>query len=137
MTLPWTNIDTLLVKFTEDVNPATLIGANVKVFGVLAVPGVSGAITFDNATNLAKITLASPITSNRLRLEIGPGVQSLAGATLDGDLNSVPGGTYNFLFNVQPGDRTYRATRTSWTYRPSWERLERWREERVTTRTGT
>jgi hypothetical protein len=102
--LPWTGIDTLFVMFNEDVNPATLTGANVKVFGVLPVPGISGAITFDAATDQAKITFSTPLPTNRYRVEISPAVQSAGGSSLDGDANNVPGGVYNFLFNVLLGD---------------------------------
>lgn len=113
-TLPWANINRLYVNFSQDPDPATIIPANFVLFGLqgAATPTVTG-VTYDTTTNIATLTLSGNITNDRLRLLVSDSVTYLS-TPLDGEWannadsfdsgNGTPGGSFNFTFNVLPGD---------------------------------
>ena len=113
-TLPWFNIDRLYVKFSQDPDVATLTTSNFLLFGLQggSTPSIT-AVSYDVVTNIATLTLSSTITNDRLRLQVKDTVTYLA-TPLDGDWvngadtfdsgNGTAGGTFNFTFNVLPGD---------------------------------
>ena len=72
-------------------------------------------VDYDPATHLAVLTLSRAIANDRLRLEVKDSV-TLSGAQLDGEWvdgsstfasgNGLAGGSFDFEFNVLPGDVT-------------------------------
>ncbi|MCA9133515.1 MAG: aspartyl protease family protein [Planctomycetales bacterium] len=112
--LPWTGIDRIYLKFSEDVSASLtadklqLIGTNVASY----MPRVS--LNYGQAgTNIATISLSSPIQDDALLLSLSDSVQDAAGNALDGEWsdgvrvtsgNGTAGGRFNFRFDVVPGD---------------------------------
>lgn len=114
--LPWINLNRVYVSFSQDPDPATLITSNFVLHGLQGAltPSVT-AVSYDNVTNIATLTLSGNIVNDRLRLEVKDSLQHL-GTPLDGDWannadtfdsgNGTAGGTFNYTFNVLPGDAT-------------------------------
>jgi hypothetical protein len=118
--LPWTNLNRISVKFSEDVTLAT--AAAFRVFGV-NVSEYTGAFTYDPATFTATWTLSSGSFANdKLLLRLDDAlVADVNGNALDGEwTNPTPpatggadsfpsgdgtaGGDLGFRLNVLPGD---------------------------------
>jgi uncharacterized repeat protein (TIGR01451 family) len=122
--LPWTNIDTINVTFSENVvvSQADLLlaGVNVAQYNVAA-----GTFAYNSSTDTATWTLSSPIAADKLLLELdGVGshpIEDLAGTPLDGAWtnptsttstgssaypsgNGTAGSNFLFRFNVLPGN---------------------------------
>ncbi|HEX6963714.1 MAG TPA: dockerin type I domain-containing protein [Lacipirellula sp.] len=113
--LPWVNIDKIVIQFSEDVN--------IKV-GDLSLSGISATafpfehFFYDAFTRVATWTLASPLTKNSYQIDLnGDGldpVSDLQESVLDGEWtnnsdtfpsgNGVAGGDFQFNFKVMPGD---------------------------------
>ena len=122
--LPWSNINQLFVKFSQDPDVATLTTSNFLLFGLqgASTPSIT-AVAYDTVNNVATLTLSGTpsgtITNDRLRLQVKDAVTYLA-TPLDGDWtnnadtfdsgNGVPGGIFNFTFNVLPGDVNQNGT---------------------------
>ncbi len=89
--LPWTNIDTVSIVFSEDVNIAA------EAFGLygISVTDYSGSFGYDSVSFTATLTLPQPIEAEKLLLSL-KGVTDLTGNPLDGDSQ--------FRFDVLPGD---------------------------------
>jgi hypothetical protein len=112
--LPWVNIDTVHVTFSEDVGG--LSAGDVELRGVNVLNYAIGPISYNSATLTASIPLAtanSPLGSDKLRLVVKDTVTDLSGDLLDGEWtdqvstvsgDSVAGGDFEYRFNVLPGD---------------------------------
>ena len=113
--LPWKNIDTLIVTFSEDVDVRR---EHLSISGVNATSFAVDQFSYDVDSHRATWILSAPLGSNSYFLEIdGDGVspvRNLQGATLDGDWttsantfpsgNSAAGGDFGFAFRVLIGD---------------------------------
>jgi hypothetical protein len=118
--LPWTNLNRISVKFSEDVTLAT--AAAFRVFGV-NVSEYTGAFTYDPATFTATWSLsAGSFANDKLLLRLDDAlVADVNGNALDGEwTNPTPpatggadsfpsgdgtaGGDLGFRLNVLPGD---------------------------------
>ena len=111
--LTWTQLDTLIVEFSEDIGDFTpadfsLVGINVADYSA-AVSSVS----YDSGSFTATINLSAPFGADRVLLQINDGVTDLAGNSLDGEWtdsvstesgNGTAGGDFNFRFDVLPGN---------------------------------
>ncbi len=117
-TLPWANINTIVVQFSEPVTVAqgslTLLGGSGG-----STPTVTGLTSLGN--NEYAWSLSSPLTNNQYVISIASTTSRSAypvtdsrGAGLDGEFttsssslpsgNGLAGGIFNFFFNVLPGD---------------------------------
>ncbi|HEV3417066.1 MAG TPA: dockerin type I domain-containing protein, partial [Pirellulales bacterium] len=121
--LPWTNITTLSVVFTQDVSVNTA-AAGLALVGspdLPAAPGLAGAtFSYDNTTHTAQWTFASPLALDKYLFSIpSTAVVNSVGVSLDGEWTNatgnspgsqfpsgdgVAGGDFNFRFNLLPGD---------------------------------
>jgi hypothetical protein len=113
--LPWGNLNQIQIAFNEEVlvqqSSLTVTRANVANY---AFSGFS----YNSTTHIATWTLSSPISSDKLSLDLhstGPdAVTDAQGNPLDGDWtngtssypsgNGVIGGDFNFALNVLPAD---------------------------------
>jgi len=120
--LPWVNIDTIYVTFSEDVDLSTLVASNfsiVDVDGSNGTPSVIGTPEWDSNSKTAKLTLNGNLGTDRYELQISDDVTSVSGSRLNGeyinDSDSLPsgdgftGGDFNFSFNVLHGDFDHSA----------------------------
>ena len=110
-TLPWGNLDTITMVFSEDVvvtqADLTLLGVNVAEYPV-------AGFAYDSGTSTATWTLASPIHIDRLLVQLDAAVQDRAGNALDGEWQNgtsefptgdgAAGGEFRFALNVLPAD---------------------------------
>ncbi|HEY1603451.1 MAG TPA: dockerin type I domain-containing protein [Pirellulales bacterium] len=113
--LPWNTLNQIQITFNENVNVSenSLVVTGVSV-GQYAFNGFS----YSNTTHTAIWTLASPIGTDRLTLDlVSTGVNAVTdslGNPLDGDWtngtsvfpsgNGSPGGDFRFGVNILPGD---------------------------------
>ena len=113
--LPWSNLNQVRIQFNENVNVQL---GSLTVSGQ-AVPqyAISG-FSYDPTTFTAVWTLAQPIGADHVQVHLsstGPAaVTDQSGNPLDGEWTNgtsawpsgdgVPGGDFNFSFNVLPGD---------------------------------
>jgi len=126
-TLPWGNIDKIVLAFSENVSVAqgdlALWGVNVSDY-VAALGFVPGSFTYDPNTHVATWTLnnwpeagRTPIEADKLLIDLNAdpgGVTDLAGNRLDGEWQNEastfpsgdgnPGPDFRFRFNVVYGD---------------------------------
>ncbi len=121
--LPWTNITTISVVFTQDVTVNTA-QAGLAIYGSpdLAAPASlsSAAFSYNSATHTAQWTFAAPLTDDKYLLAIpSAAVANTLGTALDGEFTNatatspggnfpsgdgVAGGDFDFRFNVLPGN---------------------------------
>jgi hypothetical protein len=118
--LPWGNVDTISIGFSEDVDveegDLALWGVNVADY-VAQVGFAPGSFSYNSATFTATWTLAQPIGADKLLIDLDGdtgGVTDAAGnVLLDGEWqngvstvsgNNEPGGDFRFRLNVLPGD---------------------------------
>ena len=113
--LPWNNIDTLVVTFSEDVDVRR---DHLSLSGVSATNFTIQSFNYDVASHRATWVLSAPLGPNSYSIEIdGDGVspvKNLDGATLDGEWttststypsgNAAAGGDFAFAFRVLIGD---------------------------------
>jgi hypothetical protein len=107
--LPWTNLNQVQIKFSEDVNITS---------GALSLTGAKtiytpSAFAYDAGTFTAKWTLPAGLTNDRLHLTL-TGVTDKTGNPLDGEWtdgssvfpsgDGTPGGNFAYAINVLPGD---------------------------------
>jgi RHS repeat-associated protein len=93
--LPWTNLDTLTIVFSEDVN---ITADNIAIVGVNTA-NYTGTFHYDSSTFTATWTFPQALTADKLLLDIQggtSGVTDKAGNTMSGDLL--------LHINVLPGD---------------------------------
>ncbi len=115
-TLPWTNINQIRIKFSEDV---VIVAADLSISGVNHTAYAFSNFSYDPNTCTATWTLAAPIAKDKLMLDLDADgmapVRSVStGDALDGawtDCQSTynsgngQGGTdFQFRFNALPGD---------------------------------
>lgn len=113
--LPWSNLNVVSVKFSEDVNVES---RDLSLTGV-SIPHVSIAGFFYDAQNfVATWTLAAPLQKSNYQIDLdGSGIGAitdLSGNVLDGEWthnadtfpsgNGTAGGDFQFKFTVMPGD---------------------------------
>jgi RHS repeat-associated protein len=94
-TLPWTNLDSLTIVFSEDVN---ITAENIAIVGV-NVLNYTGNFHYDSSTFTATWTFPQALAADKLLLDIQGGtggVTDKAGNTLAGD--------FLLRLNVLPGD---------------------------------
>ena len=115
MTLPWINIDQLMLRFNE---PVSLAASDLQVHGadVLRYDYSPGAFTTGSGPGgafQAVWTLQSPMGPEALHLALADSVTDLAGNVLDGEWTNgvstqsgdgTAGGVFSFDFRVLPGD---------------------------------
>ncbi|MGB7325827.1 MAG: Calx-beta domain-containing protein [Rubripirellula sp.] len=121
--LPWAEINQLIVTFSKDIDPASVVpGTNVVLHGFDTTPAYN--VTVSGNQLLIEITDPGALTpvlgKDNYRIEILDTVLSVGGAPLDGDFNNgsdalpsggtvatgSPGNQLNFHFVVNPGDAT-------------------------------
>ena len=117
-TLPWANLDTIRITFSEDV---VVAAADLSVSGVNQTAYAFSDFSYDPSTFTATWTLAAPLAKDKLMLDLDANgmapVHSVStGDVLDGawtDCQSVypsgngqGGADFKFSFNVLPGDAT-------------------------------
>jgi hypothetical protein len=115
-TLPWNNINQIRIKFSEDV---VVQAADLSVSGKNTTAYAFSGFTYDPNTYTATWTLATPLTKDKLMLDLDADgmdpVRSVsAGEVLDGawtncqstyNSGNGQGGTdFEFRFNALPGD---------------------------------
>jgi hypothetical protein len=113
--LPWSNLDRISVRFSENV----IVGAaHLALAGVFAAGYDVLAMDYDATTFTATWTLADRLPADKLVLRLAAGtggVTDLAGNRLDGEWspggllpsgNGAAGGDYVYRLNVLPGDVT-------------------------------
>jgi hypothetical protein len=112
-TLPWININEILVEFNE---PMNIVAADISLNGV-SVANYATAFNYNAATRTASIQLTGGnfIGADKLILHVNDTAKDLAGNALDGEWvngvsnfgnmgNGIAGGDFNFRINVLPGD---------------------------------
>lgn len=111
--LTWTQLDTLIIEFSEDIGTFTnadfsLVGINVADYAA-----VVNSVSYDPSTFKATINLSAPIGADKLLLQINDSVTDLAGNSLDGEWidtvstesgNGEAGGDFHLRFDVLPGN---------------------------------
>ncbi len=119
-TLPWDDINTISIAFSEDVDVSeadlSLLGVNIPDY-VAQVGWVPGSFTYDHTNFVATWTLKQPIKADKLMIVLDGdpgGVTDLSGNLLDGEWHDgtsnfpsgdgSPGGDFTFRFNILPGD---------------------------------
>ncbi len=125
-TLPWLNLNTLSVQFSENVtvtqNSLQLIGS--ATLGLPSLPTVSSFV-YNATTHVATWMFNAPLQANRLMIHLAAStITDGAGAYLDGSwtdtvssflAGSGTGGTgtdFNFITYVLPGDTSNQQTVT-------------------------
>jgi len=125
-TLTWNNIDQIIISFNTDVNvfknQLSLTGVSVQQYSFQA-------FHYEPISHTATWTLTAPISNDRIRIDLdGNGmtpVMDLEWNTLDGEWtdnsslvsgNGIPGGDFEFTFNVLPTDVNHSSSITSADY---------------------
>ncbi|AMV30541.1 Cadherin domain protein [Pirellula sp. SH-Sr6A] len=121
LTLPWVNINQILVQFTEDVGASLSVSdfsllssvAGIRADGATSsIPQVV-SVAFNPTTFIATLTLNQSLDASVINLQVlAAGVTDSSGNRLDGEWsntlsaisgNGFAGGDFNFQFNVLPG----------------------------------
>jgi hypothetical protein len=116
--LPWTNVTTISVVFSQDVTINTAASGLALVGSPdLAPPAALGSAAFNyaSATHTAQWTFGAPLGEDKYLLNIpSSAVANIFGMSLDGDWtngasgfpsgNGTAGGDFAFRFNILPGD---------------------------------
>jgi len=125
-TLPWSNVDKISIKFSEDV---VVQASDLCVSGVNTVCYAFSGFTYDSNTYTATWTLATPIAKDKLLLDLdadgmSPVTSVSTGEVLDGawtncsstyNSGNGQGGTdFEFRINALPGDTDANNTATLW-----------------------
>jgi hypothetical protein len=115
----WSNVNRVIIKFTEDVRGSgpggTLVPADFALLGVNQLSYTITSIAYDATNFRATLTIASVLPLDKYALGADDGtIRDLAGNALDGEwMNNVTmgnsgdgtaGGLFNFHFNVSPGN---------------------------------
>ena len=109
-TLPWNNLDKLVICFSKNVN---VTQSDLVLYDVSAAPYAIVGFVYTPSTFTATWTLGAPIGADKLLIDLSDSVHS-GGVALDGEWtdetstfpsgDAVPGGDFQFRFNVLPGD---------------------------------
>ena len=109
-TLPWNNLDTLVISFSKDVS---VVEGDLVLYDVNAAPYAIDSFVYTPSTFTATWTLAVPIGADKLLIDLSDSVYS-GGVALDGEWtdetstfpsgDGAAGGDFQFRFNVLPGD---------------------------------
>jgi fibronectin-binding autotransporter adhesin len=112
--LPWTSIDTISIAFSEFVNVGI---SSLTLYDSSNNPTSATSFSYDATNFIAHWTFPSSLAANIWWVGLTAStVTDQAGTQLDGDWttgsstfaqgsgNGTPGGDFNFLFNVLPGD---------------------------------
>lgn len=112
--VPWTNIDTIRIKFSKEVS---VQASDLSVSGVNTTAYAFSNFTYDSSSHTAVWQLAAPITNDKILLDLsGDGldpVQDSENNLLDGEWtngsssisgNGVAGGDFEFRINALIGD---------------------------------
>ena len=112
-TLPWLNLDTLYLQFSDDVS-ASIADGDILLTGTNGGNYDLELVSFDTETNTAEFLIDEGIDVDRLVISILDGaVANGGGGLLDGEWDSRQtepsgdgnvGGQFDFFFNVLPGD---------------------------------
>jgi len=105
--LPWSNIDRIIVRFSEVVNATAgdliLAGVNVPLYTIDSVIG--------SGTDELIFVLAAPIGVDKLLIDLQDTITDAGGNALDGENlgahpsgDGTPGGDFEMRFDVLPGD---------------------------------
>jgi carbonic anhydrase/acetyltransferase-like protein (isoleucine patch superfamily) len=114
-TLPWTNIDQIIIVFNKDVD---IKASDLAIYGV-NLSEYTWTLGYNSITFVATMTLSQAITADKLLLVLNGdtgGVTDASGNLLDGEWttgtsvfpsgNGTAGGDFQFRINVLPGDVT-------------------------------
>jgi hypothetical protein len=101
LTLPWSGIDRLSVKFNEH---AVVASSNLRVVGLSAGELSVENFVYDPVTFVATWTFSTSLDTDNLILQLSDDVTNTAGEALDGNADSVPGGDFTRRFHVLGGD---------------------------------
>lgn len=112
--LTWSNIDQIILRFSEDVY---VDSSDLSVSGINTIAYQFSDFQYDPIDHVAIWTLTAPIYKDRLQLDLDANgidpVRDMSGNLLDGEWiskvstisgNSVAGGDFQFVFNVLPTD---------------------------------
>ena len=103
--LPWTNLDRISIRFSEDVQ---VDQGDLRIAGVNQASYLIASMTYDLATFTATCVLATPIGADMLTVTVagtGAGaVRDRQGNILDGNPAPDATGDYRLRFDVAPGD---------------------------------
>jgi hypothetical protein len=113
--LPWVNLNQILISFSEDVR---IDAADLSLSGVDSGSFSFSGFLYDPITHQATWTLENMLATGRFLLDLDANgldpVTDLSGNILDGEWtdevssyssgNGVAGGDFEFAFNVLPGD---------------------------------
>jgi hypothetical protein len=111
--LPWTNLNTISLVFSEDVG---ISSGDLQLIGINSPTFAFSNFSYNSLTFTATWTLASFLTRDKLLVHLADDVTDLAGNALDGEWTNPPGGDaypsgngtsggdFNFRVNVLPGD---------------------------------
>ena len=125
-TLNWTDLDRIIIKFSEDVQ---VDSADLSLSGVNTTAYEFSNFRYDPQTHMATWTLSTPLDRDRLRLDLDADgldpVHDLDGNILDGEWtnnistasgNGIAGGDFEFNFNVLPTDVNNTGNITNYDY---------------------
>jgi hypothetical protein len=111
-TMPWSNVNTISIRFSEEL---TIAQGDLSVIGAAngpAVPAITG-FAWDAASHVGTWTFAATLPRGKFLLHLGGTLLDTVGNALDGEWtvsssqtsgNGAAGGDFNFRFNVLPGD---------------------------------
>jgi hypothetical protein len=124
--LTWTNLDQVIITFSEDVE---VDAADLSLSGINTTAYQFADFRYEPMAHVATWTLGAPLDKDRLRLDLDAGgadpVRDLDGNVLDGEwTNNVStvsgdgtaGGDFQFNFNVLPTDVNNTGNITSYDY---------------------
>lgn len=125
--LPWSTLNRVSIQFDQ---PVTIDRNSLAVTGVNTKQALPEDFDYDNATRVATWTFATPLTGDRLLLDLASEglspVRNFEGSRLDGDWfdgvsifrsgNGQQGNDFEFRVNVLPGDATQANSVTANTY---------------------
>ena len=104
--LPWTNLDQVVVQFSEDVQVAA---TSLMLTGVRSPSYAIASMTYDPKTFTAVWTLAAPLRADKLQINLdGSGasaIKDLQGNIMDGQATA-SAADFHQRVNVVPGDAT-------------------------------
>ena len=111
-TLPWSNLDTITITFSQDVN---VTQGDLQALGVTVTNYMISDFNYNSSIHAATWTLQQPVATDKILIDL-TGVTDQAGIALDGEWtngistfpsgNGTAGGDFQFRLNVLPGDVT-------------------------------
>ncbi len=98
--IPHDDVNRLLLYFSESITNVTTNNFELRNSTGL----VPFTLSYDSASFIAELAVASPLPFGKYRLAVSDLVTDGSGNKLDGDGSGQAGGTFNFRFDVLPGD---------------------------------